>query len=427
MNETVSINSYRDLDLRPEGEIVNQLLSAVEAESGNQTIRLTDRVGSTPANLTPMMSSWYVSYIAGPRGQALDSIAAVLGANKDESRSRGVFLEREVSAEENLRIERKRQALRASREKRAAEYDRYSESRIEYQKAKDAYDELWARHGREAKSTSLWYIPLLILIGIPEILINFESFGAIRIYTPAIALGVTIVVALALAYASHVHGTFLRQYEARFGAHQRDGDRAAALRILGLGTTALILAMSSVYYARSTLLEDQILENSVIGGDAPSGLYVIGGSMIGNLGVWIIGALIAFFAHDEDHHFPEALNNKNKAEKKMYTLRESINGPLKREFEKVDATCEKAIEQAKNKHSTLGVNKDFADGRTLFAQLKEQDTQVIAALQAYRLKLIGAVKGRSQRYEVQPEIDTADSEFLDGGQYAALLLNVKYI
>ncbi|PCK77482.1 hypothetical protein CPT34_29655 [Rhizobium sophoriradicis] len=426
-NENLSIDSYRELNLDPDSEIVKQLMSGIESEFGSSAIRLTDHVGSTPSNLTPTMSSWYITYIAGPRGQALDSVGGLLGANNDQNRSRGVFLEREISHEENQRIERKRQAIKASRETRAADYDRYEESRIEYQKGKDTYDELRARHNREAKLTPFWYIPLLVLVGITEMLINFESFSRNKAYTPAIALGVTIIVALMLAYASHVHGTFLRQIETRLGAHRRDGDRAAAWRMFSIGTVLLAIALGAVYYARSIMYADILLENAVMGGNAPSPLFVIGGSMIGNLGVYAVGVIIAFFGHDEDHHFPEALQGKIKAEKKMYALREKISAPLKREFENIDATCEKAIEQVKNKHASLGSNKDFLASRTLFAQIKEQDTKVLAALQVYRGKLLTALKGQAPRFEVQPEIETAEYEFLDSSAYAALPLSLKYI
>ncbi|WP_158665398.1 hypothetical protein [Sinorhizobium fredii] len=427
MTNDTQVDSYRALDLSPGGEIVKGLLAGVPTEADSTQIRLSDHVGEIPGNLTPFMASWYRSYIAGARGQALDAVATILGANNDQKRTRGVFLERTMSSEQDRRIEKKRQAQKSSREKRSAEYDRYDEAKHDYAKTKEDYDELRARHGREAKPTPMWYYPAMVLIGICEGMINFDSFNAIKMFTPAIALGVTVIVAIALATASHLHGTVIRQLDSRFGAHRRDGDRASSFWMFGIGFFLLFSVLALVWYARNSLLADQLLENSVIGGDAPSALLMIGGSMIGNLLVWLLGVAIAFFAHDEDHNYPDALKNKMNAEKKMYALHERINQPLKREFEKIDATCEKEIEQARNKHASMSSDGEFAMGRSLLAKVSEQDTRVVAALELYRMQLISALKGKRVQFEVQPEIEATGEEMLDSNQYAARRLVLKHI
>jgi uncharacterized integral membrane protein len=355
-------------------------------------------------------------------------VAAILGTNNDQKRTRGVFLERTISHEQDRRIEQKRQAQKSSREKRAADYERHDESRHEYAKAKEDYDELRARHGREARATPLWYYPAIGLIGIFEAMINFESFTAIKMFTPAIALGVTVIVAIAIASASHMYGTVIRQLESRFGAHRKDGDRASSIWMLVIGFLILAAVLLLVFYARNSLLAEQLLENSVIGGDAPSALFMIGGSMIGNVLVWLLGVAIAFLAHDEDHNYPDALKHKIKAEKKMYALHQRIHQPLKREFEKIDATCEKEISQARNKHASLSSDKEFSAGRTLLAKISEQDTRVIAALEHYRMQLTSKLKGTRAQFEVQPEIESPEAdEMLDPNQYAARPLILKHL
>ena len=121
----------------------------------------------------------------------------------------GSFLSAKCRSSRTAASRKKRQSQKSSREKRKAEYDRYDEAKLEYFKAKEDYDELRSRHGREAKLRPIWYIPALGLIGVFEALINFDSFNAIKMFTPAIALGVTFIVALALATASHLHGTVI--------------------------------------------------------------------------------------------------------------------------------------------------------------------------------------------------------------------------
>jgi hypothetical protein len=423
----MQIDAYRAIDLSPSGEIVGNLLAGLPVESSAEHIRLTDHVGALPAGITPHMASWYRSFIAGPRGQALDAIATTLGTNNDQKGTRGVFLERSISEEEDRRLELKRQAQKSSREKRQADYDRYTEAKHEYTKAKNDYDELRARHRREAKLTPWWYIPVLLLIGLAEVLINFESFSAIKAFTPAIALGVTLVVGFGIASASHLHGTVIRQLESRFGAHRKEGDRASAAWMLSMGFLILSVVLGLVWYARNSLLAEQLLENSVIGGEAPSALFMIGGSMLGNVLVWLIGIAVAFFTHDDDHNFPLALKHKASSEKKMYALHDKINQPLKRDFERIDAQCEKEVAQARNKHASLASDKDFTDGRTQFAKVVEQDSRVVAALELYRTQLTNALKGTRAKLEIKSELDSVEDEELDPIQYAAHPLTLKYL
>ncbi|MBB4953895.1 uncharacterized membrane protein (DUF485 family) [Agrobacterium vitis] len=427
MSDNTQVETYRAIDLSPDGEVVGKLLAGLPEETSAEHIRLTDHVGELPAGLTPQMASWYRIYIAGPRGQALDGTAAILGVNDDQKRTRGVFLERTISQEQDRRIDLKRQAQKSSREKRKSDYDRLDEVKHEYAKAKVDYDELRSRHGREAKLTPIWYIPLLILIGIAEMLINFESFSSIKAFTPAIALGVTAVVGFGIAYASHMHGTVIRQLEARFGAHRRDGDRASAAWMLTMGFFILFVVLGLVWYARNSLLSEQLLENAVIGGEAPSALFMIGGSMLGNVLVWLIGIVIAFIAHDEDHNFPLSLKHKMASEKKMYALHDKINQPLKRDFERIDAQCDKEIGQARNKQNSMSSDKSFAEGRAQFAKVVEQDTKVVAALELYRMQLTNGLKGKRVKIELPPEIEDVEDKSLDAVQYAAHPISLKYL
>lgn len=426
MSDSTQVETYRAIDLSPDGEVVGKLLAGLPDETSADHIRLTDHVGELPAGITPQMASWYRTYIAGPRGQALEATATILGVNDDQRRTRGVFLERTISQEQDRRLNLKRQAQKSSREKRKSDYDRLDEARYEFAKAKVDYDELRSRHGREAKLTPIWYLPLLLVIGIAEMLINFESFSSIRAFTPAIALGVTAVVGFGIAYASHMHGTVIRQLESRFGAHRRDGERASAAWMLTMGFLILSVVLGLVWYARNSLLAEQLLERAVIGGEAPSALFMIGGSMLGNVLVWLVGIVIAFIAHDEDHNFPLALNHKITSEKKMYALHDKINRPLKQDFERIDAQCDKEIEQARNKQNSMSSDKEFTEGRTQFAKVMEQDAKVVAALELYRMKLTNGLKGKRVKIELRPEIEDAEDKSLDAVQYAARPIFLKY-
>jgi hypothetical protein len=194
-----------------------------------------------------------------------------------------------------------------------------------------------------------------------------------------------------------------------------------------IGTMLVSLALGFVYYARSTLLFDQLAQNAIIGGEQPSGIWFIGGSMLGNVIVWLLGIALAFFTHDEDHNFPSALKQKNKSRKKMDDISESLQKPLNRAFERIDAQCTKQIEQARNMHNAMAVEKSFREGRELFDQIKDQDSRVVAAFEQYRLKLTNPRNGMPPEFECQEEMKFDVRRKLDAREYAAQTLSLKYL
>ncbi|WP_156381448.1 hypothetical protein [Aurantimonas sp. Leaf443] len=271
---SAAVEAYCGRDFDPEGPLAADLMAALESEARSVHIRLSEPLGPVPADITPAMSGWYARHVAAPRSEALDAVSAILGAHDETSRARGVFLERELSQEEEARIRLKREAVEASRNAHPSDHERYEAARADFETTRYAYDDLRARHGREARLTPWWYLPLLLFVGVFDAMINFESFSAISYFTPAIALGVTMVVAFAFALSSHCHGTVLRQYESRFGVHRRDADRAAAWQIFSLGTLALLIALALVWYARSSFLADVMATSVMMGGEAPSAFTV---------------------------------------------------------------------------------------------------------------------------------------------------------
>lgn len=421
-----AVDAYLAVDLSLEGDVARSLFAEVDDEARDKAIQLTDHVGPMPSNLTPAMARWYAAYVAGPRGAALDEVAGVLGENDAVAGTRGTFLEREVSKAEDQRLTEKRQVVKAHREKHEADYERLAEARLRWQKARAAYDELHARHGREARRPPWWYIPSLVLIGVAEMLVNYESFASVKIFTPAIATGTTLLVALALACSSHCYGTFLRQVESRFGAFRRDGDRAAAARILALGTACLTLVLGAVWYARSSYLADELIEIAVVGGAAPSWISVVGGSMITNMVVWIVGVILAFFAHDEDYMYPVALDDRDKAEKAMRAQQNRINQPIQRQFESIDAQCDRNVGQLRTKEQALAGSNRHGEGRRLFARIKEQDARALAVIDAYRGRLRSRAREATIVFRKQAELIPQQADTLDADQYAAEPIVMKY-
>lgn len=420
------VTLYTSLNLSSGGELAQELFSQVEYEAQLDHIVLSDHQGSTPSNLTPAMAAWYAG-IASYRNGALDQVASTLDKTDDGEGVYGVFLERALSKVKDAQLSRKRDAVRHHREKHLANYERLNEAQKAYSQSRLRYAELMARHGREAKLTPMWYWPFLAVIGLAEMLINFEAFNAVSFFTPAIATGSTLAIAAGLAYSSHLHGTFLRQFHSRFGPHARDGDRAAAWRMFSLGSLCLAAVLAAVAYARNSYFGDILLENAILGNAAPSWLAIVGGSMLMNLVVWIVGVIGAFIAHDEDHRFPDALVERNKAEKKFRGLQALVNRPLQQQFLRIDAESEKEAAEAKNKDRSFSHSAAYETGRAQFAIVRAQDAKVQALLEAYRSKLLHALGKSHIVFEKQAELSTEDVEQISAQEYAAHRIELKYL
>jgi hypothetical protein len=142
-----------------------------------------------------------------------------------------------------------------------------------------------------------------------EWLINFDALydWLGRIY--ALAAGGTIIMAWAIGTAAHVHGTYLKQWNSRFAPHVAGKGRyttllmAASLLLLVVlgvaGWARYSLAMEGVVATGPTLPTDQVTA-------PPNPTVDVLVSLGFNLLIWLIGLVIAFFAHDENHELMDA-------------------------------------------------------------------------------------------------------------------------
>ena len=83
------------------------------------------------------------------------------------------------------------------------------------------------------------YAFILITIGAVEWMINYESFYAFY-PVPAMAGGFTFAVALAVACASHWHGTGLKTQDHYFGPAALPADKSREFRAIVIVTIALL-------------------------------------------------------------------------------------------------------------------------------------------------------------------------------------------
>lgn len=424
---TEAIDSYCNADFGINGQAATQLLAQLENEQGAAHLVLSARIGHRPADVTERMAAWYDAYVASLRQSALDAAESIAGGQDHVKQGAGILLEREVHRREDDRIVQKRKMVTQSRESRQSKYKRLEELGEERDKKRMRYAQLRNELDRDPKIINLWfYIPFLIVVGAAEALINFETFLSIRGWTPAIATGVTMVVAIALAMSAHFWGASIRHFPVLFDPARDDKERWGQWLMMSLGTLTLSLVLGLVWYGRNSYFADILAQLLAIGGVAPNALEVIGGSMISNMVVWIVGVLASFLVHDPDPEFPRAFHEKEKATKAWDAMSDALSEPLRQAFEQIDAKTKNAIEAARKRSGSLSNIEQHNAARRQFERILAQDNNVLAVLNQYRGKLVSSVRPGTV-FERSIEVYREDDDFLDSAQYAALPIRLKYV
>ena len=423
-----AVARYSEIDFSATGEAALRLLSLAKVEAASPTLRLTDHVGKLPPHLTGEMAAWFGEYVSSDRQAALDCVDVVLTRLDQSKHGKPVFLERERDQAREDLISKKRDTIARSQSKHRAEYEKLENLVRDEDQTRRRFETLRAQHDREPKLLNLlFYISVMLLIGVAEALINWETFNAIKFFTPAIATGTTLVVGSALAISSHLYGTMVRQMKALFDNSVDDMHRHSGWRILVLGTGALSVALGAVAYGRYYFFADVMAEAAVLGGEPPNALRIIGGSMLTNLLVWMVGVLIAYMVHDPDPRFPDSLKELRRAEAARESLAYNLEKPLRRDFEQLDAIHKKLQSEMTQRNASLSSTPVQKEIRELLTSIMKQDAKVIAILLRYRQALIALIPHDKPAFQVADELQSSKSVQLSPQSYAATELKMKYV
>lgn len=430
-----AVDSYAAIDYSIRGPIAADLFQAIEDEAKLSRISLSDHTNSTPADITQRMVAWYRTNVEGPRKAALGAIkgSATSGTKKAGA---GIFLEQQLDTIEHTRIEAKRQIVTQHRERHQADYERLEGARTDLETAQYQFETRRRENGREPTIVKWWYYVVLVLIGIVEVFINFDSFGSISYFTPAFAAGTSIIIAFALALSSHCWGTLVRRFAVLFNPAEDDKDRLAVWTMMGLGSLTLSVVLGAVWWARESYFADRLLEIIALGGEEPDKLGIIGGSMLTNIVVWIVGVLWAYFLHDPDPRFPKAYEDMQKKDRVYTAQREALDKELQYAFMKKDAVATRDMKTAHTTENSLQNNPEHQLARRLFERVSAQDANVMGVLETYRSMLVSRVDERFGGYDDgeggnkvfdRHDLVSDDKERLTPQEYAALPLRIKYV
>lgn len=424
---------YFNLDLSPKGEIARELSESVDEEIARfggdaQPVDLSSHTEPYPGDLTPSMRSWYESFISGPRRRAVaDVFRRLRDGGPAEQESKAVLYDFEACAAQQKYLGKLDELQGRRSTQQIAKLNHAREEEIE---AERRFRKKEATHDRPPKMVNpVVYWGAISMIGVAEMAINWESFNAVSGFTPAIATGVTVVIAVALALSSHFIGTAFRHVRHDMDDSQSDYDRWAKVKMFSFGFLALALVLASVAYARENFLAAELQRAMTLGGsNAPNALRIIGGSMLSNVIVWIVGVLLAYMLHDPDPTYPAAKEALEKARAKHQKILDKIEKSEDRQRRAIEAALRNDLKDGKNTSENCSYRHNVKEAADLLERLKEKDREVIALLDRAKTRVASSVDPRRARFKRKRNIDNSAliSEEITASAYAGLSLNPVY-
>jgi len=428
-----SLKAYLDINCALAGSIAKDLMDRVDDEAAKDEIALTNIEGDTPANLTNEMENWYRSYISPDRGAALHAICQAYRDQAEPGKADGFILPLRLGTLDERHLSDKLKFYKDHAERFHSQSQEIVETHKKLLDATHDYETKKAMHGRDAVITNrVLYLGLLIFVIFgSEAAINLESFEALPWATPAIAWGATILIGLAIGLAAHYHGTVYKQYAYYFGPAEDDTRRGPAWRMFAGGSAALSAALAFVYYARSAYLSAYLgsVGDFGQGNEGRSFVWVVGGSLLGNFLVYLIGVLWAYLMHDPDPEFPELKLDVQELEHKLALLKRGIEQARIRSLEQMSAAHKRDTEAARRMSSVLSAQPRYRRAQEQFASLQRQDEAVIGVLLAYRIKLAqrAASLGKRTRYVAYTDDPFVRQQNLTASEYQRVSLKLKYL
>jgi hypothetical protein len=268
----------------------------------------------------------------------------------------------EVDSKERELIEQAEEAKATARENYMRNHD-YNNRRSEFDKANTLYEAMSAEMGgKPPVKPKLWfYVFSILLIGFVEWFINYSTFN--YKYPSGIAFGITILVALAIAIASHFHGALIKQRLALFASHRTGREKRQIIYYQLLFTVLLVIALGVVTNARYDVLMQQMVGSAGaslpglpgMNEQAPSVWDELIPFVLMNVLVWLIGIAISFLIHDSRPDYQEAYARYDKARKRFNT----VDKGLKDEEKRIEAEFDVKITALKNTYASriTGIDK----------------------------------------------------------------------
>ena len=151
-------------------------------------------------------------------------------------------------------------------------------------------------------SPVLYVIPL-VLVGLAEWYVNFATFEAT--FIPVFAIAGTLLVAAVFAWASHMHGAYVKQIAEIIHPSMEYRNVLGRKIALVIATILLIAALVTVIWLRYSIIAEQLgsglsAESGTFGGPRASMIWSkLGPTIVLNVLIWGLGALYAWAMNEK--------------------------------------------------------------------------------------------------------------------------------
>jgi hypothetical protein len=218
-------------------------------------------------------------------------------------------------------------------------------------------------------SPVLYAVPL-VLVGVAEWYVNYATFAAI--FIPVFAIAGTLLVAAVFAWASHMHGAYLKQLAEIIHPSMEYRNVLGRKIALVISTVLLIAALFTVVWLRYVVIADQlgISPNATPGTfGAPSSSMIwsrLGPTIVLNILIWGLGTLYSWAMNEKVPDLRESYQNFQRAERKLKRLRK----PAEREQQRIQAAFKRKREQ--NQVAINEYNHSLSEINSLAERLKQE-------------------------------------------------------
>lgn len=397
-------------------------------EGANQEARL-DNVVLDSHGLTPGMRDFCLA----PAQRALETFSTLLY----DFQTKILPYREKMTAMENLKkdiegLQEKADSLEVQAEKEVGSDHHYKDAKDEYGKYKQLYGKMFDQKGQvNAKDFPLWlYLPILFGIGVIELAINYfailEQYG-----TPILAGGLAAVIGLTVAASSHLHGTLLKQHEYYFGDAVEPHEKRKQFILSSVAAIMLLLAFGFVGWNRYLWAMAEVVRATVDTGgfgnpnDLPQVNIVqsVLVTMIGNILVYLLGAVIAFWVHDADPLFTKRLQELKKATARWHIWQTKVDEKKK----VIKARIKTEIEEKRNESEALAKRyKPLYDEHN---KVVEKEVKIRHEADVFFISLLNEYKNRfeSNAKAMNPGIRVIhNGNTLTIGEYAEMRLGEDY-
>jgi hypothetical protein len=218
-------------------------------------------------------------------------------------------------------------------------------------------------------SPILYVIPL-VLVGLAEWYVNFATFEAT--FIPVFAIAGTLLVAAVFAWASHMHGAYVKQIAEIIHPSMEYRNVLGRKIALVIATNLLIAALVTVIWLRYSIIAEQLgsglgTESGTFGG--PTGPMIwskLGPTIVLNVLIWGLGALYAWAMNEKVPDLRESYRDWQRSEGRLKRLRK----PFEKTVTRIKASFTRRREQ--NQVAINEYNHSLSDVHALIERLRPE-------------------------------------------------------